>query len=140
MYKPWMRTVAEAVASASKDPGTKVGALLLVGDCIVSTGYNGFKRGADDTLLHNREYKLANVVHAEENCLINCDARCALRGAWVLVTHRPCISCLRLLRFKGIDVIKYLNPLPEREPWSSMRGQLDEYAFEYGMQVTLVQP
>lgn len=68
--------VAAAIATASKDPSTKVGAVLvrpwggvdnLPGNRIAATGFNGFPEGMDDhpDLYANREYKYKHVVHAE---------------------------------------------------------------------------
>ena len=66
--------LAELVASWSKDPSTKVGAVIVgPGGEIRSTGFNGFSRGVEDTdeRLNNREEKLALVVHAEMNAILN---------------------------------------------------------------------
>lgn len=66
--------LAEYYASASKDPSTKVGAVLVDPDSklVVGLGYNGFARGVVDTeeRLTNRELKYKLVVHAEVNALI----------------------------------------------------------------------
>lgn len=66
--------LAKLVASWSKDPSTKVGAVIVgPGGEIRSTGFNGFPRGVEDTdeRLANREEKLALVVHAEMNAVLN---------------------------------------------------------------------
>lgn len=69
--------IAAVVAMKSKDPSTKVGAVLvrphgrarddLPGNRIVATGFNGFPEGMDDdpALYANREYKYKHIVHAE---------------------------------------------------------------------------
>ena len=61
-------------ASMSKDPSTKVGAVIVGPDReIRSTGFNGFPRGIADTdeRLNDRELKLSLVVHAEMNAILN---------------------------------------------------------------------
>ncbi len=66
--------LAKMVASWSKDPSTKVGAVIVGPDMeIRSTGINGFPRGVEDTeaRLTNREEKLSLVVHAEMNAILN---------------------------------------------------------------------
>lgn len=66
--------LAKLVASWSKDPSTKVGAVIVGPDGeIRSTGFNGFPRGIADTdeRLTNREEKLNLVVHAEMNAILN---------------------------------------------------------------------
>ena len=42
--------IAELVADWSKDPGTKVGAVLVQDRRIISTGYNGFPKGTNGWL------------------------------------------------------------------------------------------
>ena len=57
----------------SKDPSTQVGAVVVGPDReILSTGFNGFPRGIEDTLerLTNRDLKLGLIVHAEMNAIL----------------------------------------------------------------------
>jgi len=65
--------LAEEVSTWSKDPSTKVGA-ILVNDLrqVVGMGYNGFAREVEDTeeRLNIRELKYQFVVHAEVNAII----------------------------------------------------------------------
>lgn len=66
--------LAKLAASWSKDPSTKVGAVIVGPDGeIRSAGFNGFPRGIADTeeRLTNREEKLNLVVHAEMNAVLN---------------------------------------------------------------------
>lgn len=61
-------------ARMSKDPSTKVGAVIVGPDReIRSTGFNGFPRGIEDTdeRLNDRDTKLKLVVHAEMNAILN---------------------------------------------------------------------
>lgn len=61
-------------ASMSKDPNTRVGAIIVGPDReIRSAGFNGFPRGIIDTpeRLADRETKLRIVVHAELNAVLN---------------------------------------------------------------------
>lgn len=58
--------LAQEVASWSKDPSTKTGAVIVRPDkTIAAIGYNGFPRGCDDApeLYAHRETKLSRVVH-----------------------------------------------------------------------------
>lgn len=61
-------------ARMSKDPSTKVGAVIVGADREVrSMGFNGFPRGIDDSAerLNDRDTKLKLVVHAEMNAILN---------------------------------------------------------------------
>lgn len=58
----------------SKDPSTKVGAVIVRPDkTICSLGYNGFPRGIEDTpsRYEDRNIKYSLVVHAELNAILN---------------------------------------------------------------------
>ena len=73
----WSETyfrIAKAIAGASKDPTTKVGAVIVRPDkTVASVGFNGFARGMDDSpeAYADRERKLRQVIHAELNCLLH---------------------------------------------------------------------
>jgi len=63
------------IADMSKDPSTKVGAILTQGEpgVQIADGFNGLPRGIADTFerLNNRDLKYKLVVHAERNAIIN---------------------------------------------------------------------
>lgn len=59
-------------ARMSKDPDTQVGAVAVTPDRqVIATGFNGFPRGIKDTdeRLRDKDWKLANVIHAERNVI-----------------------------------------------------------------------
>lgn len=65
--------LAKLVASWSRDPSTKVGAVIVdEHKRILSLGFNGFPQGMPDYPQHyeNRDEKYSRVVHAEINALI----------------------------------------------------------------------
>jgi len=108
--------LAKHVAEWSKDPNTKVGA-VIVNDLrqVVSIGYNGFPRGVQDNpgRYENRECKHAFVVHAERNALDN--AFTEVRGTTMYVTHFPCNECAKGILQKGVKRIFTPNPDPTKE-------------------------
>lgn len=86
--------MAQAAAFLSKDPSTRVGALVLDRRGVVrGTGYNGFAMGVVDRpeWLADRETKLLVTRHAEVNALwaAGPDAE----GGTIYVTHHPCAGC-----------------------------------------------
>lgn len=110
--------LAQAVAALSKDPRTKVGALVIDRDSnILSTGYNGFPRGVQDLpeRYADREIKLTLTSHAEANAIAQA-ARNGIRllGSRLLVTSLfPCSNCAKLIIQAGI--IEILAPSSHRE-------------------------
>lgn len=86
--------LAKHIAAWSKDPSTKVGAVIVDSDNqIVSTGYNGFPFCFADDLeaYDNRELKIQRIIHAEMNAVMN--AKRSVRGC-TLYTW-PFMSCDR---------------------------------------------
>lgn len=98
--------LAQHLAGWSKDPSTKVGAVLARGKFIVSPGYNGFPAGVEDSpeRLNNREVKYKMVLHAEENAILT--AKQDLTGCtmytWPL---QPCSRCTAKLIQAGVKRI-----------------------------------
>jgi len=86
--------LARHVAEWSKDPRTKVGAVLVGSDKRqVALGYNGFPPGVRDGAdrLENREIKHQMVMHAERNVLDN--AHFETRGGVLYTTKHICPQC-----------------------------------------------
>lgn len=103
----WALRVAEVTAYRSEDPYQKVGAVALTEDGrVIATAYNGLLPGVDatDEFWKDRDFRLAYMVHAEQNL-------CSLikRGEAVTVasTLSPCLSCLLLMAAHGIKRIAY---------------------------------
>ncbi len=103
-----MMGLAEHVAQWSKDPSTKVGA-VLVDPCfrVVSVGYNGFPRNVEDTTerYNDRETKYGFVVHAEINAILN--AVDISRARSIYTTLFPCRECAKAIIQAGIREVFY---------------------------------
>lgn len=96
--------LANHISTWSKDPKTKVGAVIVDKDHrIISTGYNGFPRGVydDPDLLIDREQKLKRIIHAEANAIIN--ARSDLHGTSIYCSLNPCSQCAGFIIQSGIS-------------------------------------
>jgi dCMP deaminase len=73
----WL-ALAEFVASFSKDPSTKSGAVIVRPDnTLASIGFNGFPQGMPDDpeLYADRATKYAGIVHCEKNAREFCQER-----------------------------------------------------------------
>ena len=97
----------KTIASYSKDPSTKVGAVIVDSkNRVVSMGYNGFPRGIDDdsSRLEDRETKYKLILHAEENALLF--AKGSLDGFTIYTwPFPPCTHCALLIIQSGIKTI-----------------------------------
>lgn len=141
--------IAIAVRERADCKGQKVGAVIVLKDRIVSTGYNGTPEkmvNCSDggcVRCENREkqypsgtaYDLCICVHAEQNALLSA-ARfgISVQGATVYSTTQPCFGCLKEMLQAKISQIYYMNP------WTSPRTaeQEQQYRrlmeeFEYGV-------
>lgn len=75
--------IAEAVAKRSTCIRRQYGAVIVKNGVIVSTGYNGAPRGAENccdvgtcfreanNIPHGERYELCQAIHAEENAIMN---------------------------------------------------------------------
>jgi dCMP deaminase len=103
--------MAEHVAKLSKDPSTKVGAVIFDEKRrIISAGYNGFARGVEDTAerLENRDVKYKLVLHAEKNAILFATA--PLEGCTLVVTHPCCAQCAAQVIQAGIKTVIWSKP------------------------------
>ena len=111
--------IAAEVSTWSKDPGTKVGAVLVQERRIIATGYNGFPHGISDDLgrYDNRETKLAYTVHAEVNAILNAAKNGSQTdGSTLYVTFSPCVRCATSVIQAGVTrvICPTVTSAPER--------------------------
>jgi dCMP deaminase len=112
-WQDYFMGFADHAATKSKDPSTKVGAVIVQGDCVVATGFNGFPRKLADTDLTNRAHKITHTVHAEQNAILNAlEHGVRVRGGRMFVTFPPCHDCALLIVQAGIVEVA-CRPLPE---------------------------
>jgi dCMP deaminase len=108
--------LARFVSMWSKDPSTKVGA-VVVGENRrnIAVGYNGFPPGIRDSheRFVDRDMKYKLTQHAERNVLDN--AQFSLGGATLYVTLPPCTECAKSIVSKGIFRV-VVSTTPSRSP------------------------
>lgn len=117
--------MAKYISSASKDPSTKVGAVLVgENNLVVGLGYNGFARGVvdSDERLNDRELKYKFIVHAEVNAIIMAGEKA--KGATMYVWPSfmiPCVchDCCKVAIQAGVVEIVGYNPedMSRAERW-----------------------
>lgn len=105
--KFFMQTVYN-VASLSKDPRTKIGAVLVKDNDIISVGYNNFPRKIQDLeeRYNDREIKHSLVVHAEANAIYNAARKGISTKDSILFTQGvPCSQCTKSVIQAGCSKI-----------------------------------
>lgn len=123
--------MAMLVASWSKDPSSKIGAVAVnEKGQILTTGYNGFPRGiADDDRLNDRPVKYKYIVHAEQNAIYNATYNgVSLHGSTMYVAGLPCCSdCAKGIIQVGVRRV-VMNGDPLNGRWAeSTRLTLDMF-------------
>ena len=122
--------LAEHIASWSKDPSTKVGAVIVDHrHRILSLGFNGYPQYIPDDDLHDREKKYAKIIHAEMNAILF--AQRELSGCIIYVwPMAPCSQCASAIIQSGIECVVTRKATPEQyERWGD-KIKLTEEMFE----------
>ena len=114
-------TLAELVSTWSKDPSTKVGAVICKGKKVIGMGYNGFpqKLCDDECLYEDREIKYGRVLHAEENAIFDALTRINnLKGCTIYTTPLPpCNTCA--LKIIQTGITRVVAPRTNNERWKT---------------------
>lgn len=99
--------LAQVIAKKSKDPSTKVGAVIVdYENRILSTGYNGFvSKNNEKYMTFERPMKYHLTIHAEMNALLF--AKQDLTGKIMYITHSPCPECLKHILQCRIRTVYY---------------------------------
>ena len=131
-------SLAQTVAEWSKDPNTKVGAVIVSPDRhIISTGYNGFPVGVED--LEQRwesPEKYCWVVHAELNAICQASRRGAkLSGSTLYTTLFTCADCAKAVIQSGIIRIVSSAISEDRKAWHESWRRAGEMYVEANVKV-----
>jgi dCMP deaminase len=132
--------MARLVSERSKDRSTKCGCVLVRGNSIVSTGYNGFPRGTEDydnEEKHERPEKYYWFEHAERNAIYNA-ARMGHSTSLctAFVTGPPCVDCTRGMIQAGIQrvVIPVKHNMADRgvvsEVWLEQAARCEKMMYD----------
>jgi dCMP deaminase len=147
----WNRRFVELAAFVSqwsKDPSTRVGAVLVGPDKeVLSLGYNGLPRGIADTpeRLYDRPTKYGLVVHAEINAIMNAARNgVSTKGSTMYVIAEragrfwggaPCQRCAVETIQAGIAsvIVPFPKDMPEDWMASCLKGReaLEEAGVKY---------
>lgn len=136
-------TMAYLVATKSKDPSTKVGAVVVGPDReIRSTGYNGLPRGIEDTQeRYSKPLKLKLINHAEENAILHCSRiGVSVKDCIIYVPWIPCSLCTKSIIQVGIKEVIYHKEWPgnysNNSDWSESINLTREMLSEVNIKLT----
>ena len=134
--------LAEQVKLKSKDQSTQIGAVIVGEDNeVLSTGYNSFPRGMDDSKIERQERpeKYFWFEHAERNAIYNA-ARIgvSLKNSTIYLTSGlPCMDCARGIVNSGVKIIwcKRVCTTKNKEKWEESQSKSIQLLNECGVQV-----
>ena len=134
--------IAEQVKLKSKDKSTQIGAVIVgVDNEVLSTGYNSFPRGLDDTIDERQERpeKYFWFEHAERNAIYNA-ARIgvSLKNSTIYLTSGlPCMDCARGIVNSGVKIVwcKTECTTKNKEKWVESQMKSQQLLNECGVQV-----
>lgn len=136
-------SLAQVVASWSKDPSTKTGAVITDDKGrIISVGYNGFARGVEDSeeRYSNREIKYKMIVHCERNAILF--AGRPLDGCTLYtVPFQSCSVCAAMVIQAGITrCVAPVMPEHLKERWAEDMALAAKMFKEAGVELVLLEP
>ena len=111
--------VAELTSTLSYAKRLQVGSVIVKGNKILATGYNGMPSGWDnecetveiveiDEKFVKKLVTKQEVLHSETNAIAKVSASTeSSEGATMFCTHAPCINCAKLIYQSGINSLYY---------------------------------
>lgn len=122
-WDSYFMNVAVLTSKRSSDINTKVGAVLVLNNKIIGTGYNGIPKYLDksqfpttnDKSLPYEDTKYAYTVHAELNAILNSTVF-DLSNSKLYCTLFPCNECSKVIIQKGVSEIIYLSDKYHNDP------------------------
>ena len=134
--------LAEVVKLKSKDKSTQIGAVVVgEGKNVLSTGYNSFPRGLDDSLQERQERpeKYFWIEHAERNAIYNAALEgVSLKNSTIYLTSGlPCMDCARGIVNSGIKVVwcKRVCTTKNKEKWEESQMKSLQLLNECGIEI-----
>ena len=118
--------ITELVSRRSTCLRRQVGAVIVKGKRILTTGYNGAPSGLKHcseagclreklNIPSGERQELCRGCHAEQNAIIQAAQHgISINGATVYSTHFPCVTCAKMIINAGIKEIIYQEGYPDQ--------------------------
>ena len=132
--------LADHVSTWSKDPSSKIGAVIARDKNIISVGYNGFPPQIADTAkrLTNRNSKYLRTIHAELNAIKF--ARGNTEGAAIYCNVPPCHDCAKHIISHNIKYVYAWEPSEDlKQRWQESFATSEVLFEEAGVEYFIVE-
>ncbi|MGL4253983.1 MAG: deoxycytidylate deaminase [Fusobacteriaceae bacterium] len=117
--------IADIIAKTSHCGRRQVGAVIVKGGRIISTGYNGIPSSIKKECYEIRRQEALkegyivkgprcigcdNVIHAEQNAIFAAAKEgISLKGSHLYINLSPCITCAKAIAMAGITKVTFKN-------------------------------
>ncbi|HIE12665.1 MAG TPA: cytidine deaminase [Desulfotomaculum sp.] len=121
----YFMTVARVVSTRSTCLRRRVGAIIVKGNRILSTGYNGAPSGLTHCLdigcfrekqgvKSGERHELCRGLHAEQNAMLQAAVYgVSIAGGTLYTTHQPCVLCAKMIIQAGIERVVFGGEYPD---------------------------
>ena len=102
--------IVNEIAKLSYSERSKVAAILIKDDAIISYGYNGMPKGMSNKCEWKSGETKLEVIHAEINCIAKvAKSTYSSNNAIMYCSYSPCIECAKVIIQAGIKCVKYIH-------------------------------
>jgi dCMP deaminase len=134
MWDEYFMDITRVVATRSTCLRRQVGAVIVKGKRLLTSGYNGAPQGlphcsevgclrAAKAIPSGERHELCRGTHAEQNAIVQAALYgVAIEGATLYCTHQPCSGCTKMIINAGIERIVYLSPYPDELAMELLAG------------------
>ena len=118
--------MAELAATRSTCLRRNVGAVIVVDNHAVATGYNGAPKGVKHcaeiggclrqklNIPSGQRHELCRALHAEQNAIVQAaKLGVSIDGATLYCTHQPCSMCCKMIINSGVKRVVYQEGYPD---------------------------
>jgi dCMP deaminase len=132
--------IADLTSKLSYAKRLHVGAVIVKGNQIIGTGYNGMPTGWENncelTLEDGTLKTKPEVLHAESNAIAKVSRSTeSSEGATLFCTHAPCIDCAKLIYQAGISTVYYREQYRDDSGLRFLsQGNVNVHQFTYSAQ------
>lgn len=122
--------IAKEISTLSHCTRSKVGAVIVKDNNIISFGYNGTPAGVDNCC-ERHGVTVPEVIHAEMNAILKAaKTGHSVDGASLYLTLSPCVECAKLILQSGIKRVVYLDQYRKTEGVDFLKQFIDITRYE----------
>jgi len=122
--------IAKEISTLSHCQRSKVGAVIVKDNNIISFGYNGTPAGVDNCCERN-DVTVPEVIHAEMNAILKAaKTGYSVDGASLYLTLSPCVECAKLILQSGIKRVLYLDQYRKTDGVDFLKQFIDISKYE----------